>query len=141
MLYAQNIRQGKEPQTSVITLEGTRVEDWVECFYRQSEQRTARAFDLGNDQYALLTAQPDADHDWLSELTAQEVATIADTEETKCLETRRFQFRCGCTIEKLLPVIRSLKKDFADELSEQGYIEASCPRCGAAYKVTADMVK
>lgn len=141
MLYAQNIRQGKEPQTSVITLEGTRVEDWVECFYRQSEQRTARAFDLGNDQYALLTAQPDADHDWLSELTAQEVAAIADTEETKCLETRRFQFRCGCTIEKLLPVIRSLKKEFADELSEQGYIEASCPRCGAAYKVTADMVK
>ena len=37
--------------------------------------------------------------------------------------------------------MRSLKKDFADELSEQGYIEASCPRCGAAYKVTADMVK
>lgn len=141
MLYAQIIRQGKEPQTSVITLDGTRAEDWVESFYRQSEQRAARAFDLGNDRYALLTAQPDADHDWLSELTAQQVSAIPETEETKRLETRRFQFRCGCTLERLLPVIRSLKKDFADEISEQGFIEANCPRCGAKYKITAQMVQ
>ena len=34
-----------------------------------------------------------------------------------------------------------MKHDFADQLSEQGYIEASCPRCGATYRLTADMVK
>lgn len=141
MLYTQIIRRGREPQTSAISLEGSRAEDWVECFYRQSEQRAARAFDLGNDRYALLTAQPDADHDWLSELTAQQVSAIPETEETKRLETRRFQFRCGCTLERLLPVIRSLKKDFADEISEQGFIEANCPRCGAKYKITAQMVQ
>ena len=34
-----------------------------------------------------------------------------------------------------------MQKDFADLLSEQGYLEASCPRCGATYHVTADMLK
>ena len=141
MLFAQNLRTGKEPQTSVIILPGTTVVEWVEDFYRQSEQRQARAFELEGDCYALITAQPGADHDWLSELTAQDVAAIAETEDIKLLETRKFTFRCGCTLDKILPTIRTMQKDFADLLSEQGYLDASCPRCGATYHVTADMLK
>lgn len=140
MLYAQNLRTNKEPQTSVIVLPGDSVASWVEEFYRQSEQREARAFDLGSDVYALVAAQPGADYDWLTELTAGQVASIADTEETKVLETRKFTFRCGCTLDKILPTIQAMQKDFADLLSEQGYLEVSCPRCGAVYKVTPDML-
>lgn len=140
MLFAQNLRTGKEPQTSVINIAGEDVIGWVEEFYRQSEQRQARAFELEGDTYALLTAQPGADHDWLSELTAQDILEIAEKEETKLLETRKFRFRCGCTVEKILPTLRAMKQDFADLLSEQGFLEASCPRCGAKYKVTADML-
>lgn len=139
MLYAQNLRTGKEPHTSVITLPGTDAISWVEDFYRQSEQRIARAFELENDSFVLITAQPQADTDWLSELTTQYVAEIDKQEELKQLETRKFTFRCGCTAEKILPTIRAMKKDFADILSEQGYLEASCPRCGAVYKITPDM--
>ena len=124
----------------MITLPGEDVITWVEDFYRQSEQRVARAFELENDQYVLITAQPQADMDWLSELTAQDVAAIEANEELKQLETRKFTFRCGCTVEKILPTLRAMKQDFADLLSEQGYLEASCPRCGAKYKVTADML-
>lgn len=140
MLFAQNIRTGKEPHTSVITLPGENVIGWVEDFYRQSEQRVARAFELENDQYVLITAQPGADIDWLSELTLQDAAEIDTHEETKQLETRKFTFRCGCTAEKILPTLRAMKKDFADILSEQGFLEASCPRCGAKYTITADML-
>ncbi len=140
MLFAQSLVPGKEPQTSVIVLHGNSVEDWVEDFYRQSEQRQARAFELDGDGFALIAAQPDADHDWLSELTAADVAELDSKEETKVLETRRFFFRCGCTLEKILPTIRAMKHDFADLLSEQGYLEVSCPRCGAAYTVTPDML-
>ncbi len=140
MLFAQSLVPGKEPQTSVIVLHGNTVIDWVEDFYRQSEQRQARAFELEGDTYALVAAQPDADHDWLSELTAEEMKEIDSKEETKVLETRRFYFRCGCTLEKILPTIRAMKHDFADLLSEQGYLEVSCPRCGAAYTVTPDML-
>jgi hypothetical protein len=140
-LFAQNLQNNKEPQTSVITLPGGPVEDWVQDFYRQSEQRQSRAFDLGEDKFALITAQPDADHDWLQELTEDDVRAISEVEQTKLLETRKFKFSCGCTVEKILPVVRAMKHDFADLLSEQGFLEISCPRCGATYKVTPEQVQ
>ena len=140
MLFAQNLQNNKEPQTSVITLPSGPVEDWVQDFYRQSEQRQSRAFDLGEDKFALITAQPDADHDWLQELTADDVRAISEVEQTKLLETRKFKFSCGCTVEKVLPVVRAMQHDFADLLSEQGFLEINCPRCGASYKVTPDML-
>lgn len=141
MLFAQNLVPGKEPQTSVITLAADTPAAWVEEYYRQSEQRMARVFDLGQDRYALLTAQPGADHDWLEALTTEDVAALENTEQTKVLETRQFYFRCGCTIDKILPVIQAMRKDLADQLSEQGYVEISCPRCGATYRVTPEMMK
>ncbi len=140
MLFAQSLVPDREPQTSVIMLHGNTVIDWVEDFYRQSEQRQARAFELQGDTFALVTAQPDADHDWLSELTAEEMLALDSHEELKVLETRRFAFRCGCTLEKILPTIRTMKHDFADILSEQGYLEVSCPRCDAAYTITPEML-
>ncbi len=141
MLFAQNLARGKEPQTSVITLSGSSVGQWVEEYYRRSEQRLARVFDLGNDHYALITAEPGADHDWLEALTPEDVKNIDTAEQTKVLETRKFFFRCGCSVEKILPVIKAMHKDLADQLSEQGYVEIACPRCGASYRVTPDMVK
>lgn len=141
MLFAQNLVANKAPQTSAITLGKGSVESWVESYYRQSEQRMARAFDLGNDRFALLTAQPGADHDWLEALTAEDVQRIDEAEQTKLLETRKFYFRCGCTVDKILPIIRSMRHSLADQLSEQGFVEASCPRCGATYKVTPEMLE
>lgn len=141
MLFAQNLRTNKEPQTSVIILPGNTAAEWVEDFYRQSEQRQARAFEVQGDTYALITAQPGADHDWLCELSSKDVAEIEEHEELKLLETRKFTFRCGCTLEKILPTIRTMQKDFADLLSEQGFLEVSCPRCGATYHVTPDMLQ
>lgn len=140
MLYAQNMARNKEMQTSVITLAGQSALGWVEEFYRQSEQRQARAFHLGGDSYALIAAQPGADFDWLSELTCEQVAHLEETEQTKQLETRRFTFRCGCTLERILPTIRAMKRDFADIISEQGYLNVSCPRCGVDYHITAEMM-
>lgn len=141
-LFAQNVGRSREPQTSIITLgEGDSVPAWVEQYYAQSEQRHARCFRLEGDRYALLTAEPGADFDWLTELTKEDVPAIDTAEQTKLLETRKFRFRCGCTVEKVLPVIRAMKKDFADQLSEQGFLEIACPRCGATYRVTPEMCR
>lgn len=140
ILYAQNISRNKEMQTSVIPLGEGSPMDWVEDFYRQSEQRPARAFEVEGDTFALIAAQPDADFDWLSELTAGDVAQLDKTEELHLLETRRFTFRCGCSVERILPTVRAMYRDFADILAEQGYLEASCPRCGVNYRITPDML-
>lgn len=140
ILYAQVIAKNKEAQTSVIPLSGSEPAEWVEEFYRRSEQRPARAFWLGGDTYALIVAEPGADFDWLNELNTEQVLQMADTEELKQLETRRFTYRCGCTVQRLLPALRAMQRDFADILAEQGYIEASCPRCGVQYRITPEML-
>lgn len=140
ILYAQNMARNKEMQTSVIPLSAKEPIGWVEDFYRQSEQRQARAFALGGDSYALITAEPGADFDWLAELTTEQVAEIEKTEQLKLLETRRFTFRCGCTVDRILPTIRAMQKDFADILSEQGHLDVSCPRCGVHYHITPEML-
>lgn len=145
MLFTQNVRPQREAQNSVVQLKGDTPEQWVESYYQQSEQRLARAFDLGNDQYALITAQPNADHDWLDTLDTETVTTIVEEakhdEEVKLLETRRFSFRCGCTVEKILPTLKAMAADFADILKRDGQLELSCPRCGALHLVTKDDLK
>ena len=140
ILYAQNIAHNKEAQTSVILLGDGGPAAWVEEFYRQSEQRPARAFEQEGDHFALITAQPGADAAWLEGLTAQDVAHLAKQEELHELESRRFTFRCGCSAGRILPVVRAMHRDFVDILAEQGYIEVSCPRCGANYHITPDML-
>ena len=140
MLYAQNMAQGREVHTSVIPLPEGDGATWIEAFYRQSEQRTARALVGKGDTYALVVAQPGADHDWISELRAEQMEDIEKTEDVKLLETRRYTFRCGCTPERILPAIRAMHKDFADILSEQGKLDVSCPRCGVNYTITPDMI-
>ncbi len=140
MLYAQTIRDGSQPQTSVIVLHGATPEEWVENYYRQSEQRPGRCFDLGGDRFALLSAQPGADRDWLLEADAALVAGIEEREEIRLLETRRFRFHCGCTVGKILPALKAMKADLADILSEEGRVDVACPRCAALYQVTADML-
>lgn len=140
ILYAQNIAKNKEAQTSVIPLNGDTPIDWVEAYYRQSEQRPARAFELEGDRFVLITAQPGADFDWLAELTTEQVAHLSESEELHQLETRRFTFRCGCSVERILPAVRAMQKDFADILAEQGHLEVSCPRCGVSYHLTPEML-
>ena len=71
----------------------------------QSEQRPARAFRLADENFALVTAQPDCDLAWLTPLDDAAVPNIDPAEETKLLETRRFRFYCGCTLDQIVPVL------------------------------------
>lgn len=140
MLYAQNICPERETHTSVVPLSADSPAAWIEEFFRASEQRQARAFMGQGDIFYLVTAEPDADYDWLNELTVDRVAQIEEQEQAKLLETRDFTYRCGCSAERIIPVVRAMMKDFADVLSEQGKLEVSCPRCGAGYTITREMV-
>ncbi len=140
MLYAQNICRDRETHTSVVPVTSEGAAGWTEEYFRRSEQRQARAFRGQGDDFYLVVAEPDADFDWLSELTVDDVVHTEEKEETKLLETRRFTFRCGCSAEKIAPVLHAMQKDFADELSEQGQLEVSCPRCGVKYTITGEMI-
>ena len=113
---------------------------WISQFYEQSEQRPARAFRLPDENFVLIAAQPDADLEWLESLDAEQVSAISETEETTLLETRAFRFHCGCTVEKILPILGSWR-DKPDELFHgEDSIRVQCPRCAANYVITRDML-
>lgn len=130
-----------EPRMSTLEIEGRDPVEWVAQFYNQSEQRPARAFRLEDENFVLIAAQPDADLEWLHSLTAEDVGKIQQTEETNLLETRPFRFHCGCTLDRILPILGGWR-DKPDELfHDAADIKVQCPRCAASYRITRDMLK
>ena len=69
------------------------------------------------------------------------VANIDTTQETKLLETRRFRFECGCTLEKILPILGGWKNRLDELFEDADVINLQCPRCAAKYHVTRDMIR
>jgi molecular chaperone Hsp33 len=140
--YAQTTTPGTpEPRTSMLEVDGKDPLRWIAQYYDQSEQRPARAFRLDDEVFALVAAQPDCDLDWFASLDESAVATLQSHEETNVLETRKFKFLCGCTLEKILPVLGGWR-DRLDELFEDSdTIRIQCPRCAAKYRVTRDMLQ
>lgn len=140
ILYSQTSVANAEPRTSTVQLDHPSPREWMETFYTSSEQRPCRCFDLGDESYALLAAQPDADLEWLAGLEQGQVRSIREAEDCRVLESRKFRFHCGCSLEKILPVLGTWR-DRPDELFEGApEITIDCPRCGAHYPVTPDMI-
>lgn len=129
-----------EPHTSTLEVTGKDPVPWVSQFYDQSEQRPARAFRLDDENFAIVSAQPDCDMEWFHSLDEEAVAGIETTEETKVLETRRFRFHCGCTLERILPVLGGWRERLHELFEDADQITIQCPRCAAKYKVTRDMI-
>lgn len=141
LLYTQTTAPSlPEPRTSTLEVEGKDPVAWVGQYYGQSEQRPARAFRLEDEHFALVAAQPDCDLEWLEGLDADAVRAIDEREQTKLLETRRFQFECGCTLDRILPALGGWKDRPEELFGEAQQISIQCPRCAASYAVTRDML-
>jgi molecular chaperone Hsp33 len=132
--------EGARPRLSTLEIVGKDPIVWISQFYDQSEQRPARAFRLDDENFALVAAQPDCDLPWLESLDEAAVANIRETEETTLLETRKFRFHCGCTLDKILPILGGWKERLDDLFGDAEFINIQCPRCAARYRVTRDMV-
>lgn len=140
ILYSQTTVNNSEGRKSNVELDSNDPVEWVETYYTQSEQRPARAFKLEDENFVLLAAQPDADLEWLESLTKEDVEKLTEVEQTKVLETRRFRFHCGCSVERILPALQSWK-DRKDELFQgEESIQVNCPRCGAKHTITPEML-
>lgn len=140
-LYAQTtISARSEPRLSTLEVDDRDPLHWLEQYYTQSEQRPARAFRHPDETFTLIVAQPDYDEDWFTALDADAVAAIETDQETKLLETRRFRFHCGCDLQKILPVLGSWREKPEELFEGAETITIQCPRCGARYRVTRDML-
>jgi molecular chaperone Hsp33 len=95
---------------------------------------------MGDDDYAVVVAQPDCDLDWLASLDVEAVKQLEKTEEVKLLEVRKVRFFCGCDLLKILPLLASWRNRMDDLFGEQEVIQVQCPRCAAVYPVSREMV-
>ena len=89
----------------------------------------------------MVAAQPDFDEEWFAQITAEELETITDTAPHKVLETRRFRFDCGCTPEKILPVLSAWRDKPEELFGDNAAISVQCPRCAKTYIVKPEDLK
>jgi molecular chaperone Hsp33 len=132
---------GAAPNLSTLEVDGTDPVQWLAQFYNQSEQRPARAFRLEDENFALVAAQPDCDLAWLDGLDEAAVSNITVREETTLLETRRFRFHCGCSLERIIPILGGWKNRLDELFHDDDSITLQCPRCAAKYSVTRAMLQ
>ncbi len=137
-LYSQTTQAGQEPRTSTIEVPDLAPLHWIEHFYNQSEQRPGKAYRLQDDTYALVTAQPDFDEEWFEQLNAETVNTVVEKEAHKLLETRKFRFSCGCSVERILTSLGAWKEKPDELFGDQETLSLQCPRCAKKYEISRE---
>lgn len=138
LFIAQTTRPNHPTRQSMIEFAGADVLKGVETFYTTSEQRLTRFFRLPDEEFIQISAEPDCDDIWLSELQLENVLEIEQNEHLTLLETRGYQFECGCSMERLLPMINRLPQEDLDHIFEDGIAQVTCPRCAATFRTTKD---
>jgi molecular chaperone Hsp33 len=140
LFYSQTMVENRAPRTSTLEVDDKDPVHWIEQYYTQSEQRPCRCFRMPDEEFILIAAQPGYDEAWFEALDLDQVAAITAVEETKLLETRQFRFHCGCTLDRILPVLGSWRDKPEALFGSAQQITIQCPRCAARYKVTRDMI-
>ncbi|MFM7605105.1 MAG: disulfide bond chaperone, partial [Prosthecobacter sp.] len=102
LFIAQTTRPNHPTRQSMIEFHGSDIFLGVEQFYTTSEQRRTRLFRLPDEEFVQISAEPDCDEIWLSEIQLENVLEIEQNETLTLLETRGYQFECGCSMARLL---------------------------------------
>jgi len=139
LFFSQVTEEGSEARQSTIEFDEADVFRAVETYYQLSEQRPARYFRHDLEDFVMLTAQPDCDMPWFLTLDDEAIKRLDEEEELSLLEIREYRFECGCSIDRIYPIIASLPAESVDDLfSGDSTAKAQCPRCGATFKMTRD---
>lgn len=140
VLHAETAAAGLERRRSSVEFAGSEVLRAAETYYVQSEQRSARYFDMGGDTFCLLVAQPDCDFPWLESVGVEEVRGMLADDSRPPLETRRYRFACGCTPERIAGAIwPALQGELDDVFGSESHICVTCPRCGARHEIPREL--
>jgi molecular chaperone Hsp33 len=139
VFIAQTTRLGQPPRQSMVDIGTTDIFRCVEEYYSQSEQRLTRLFRHSGEDYVMVSAQPDADEAWLSSLTDDDIRVLDQHEPLALLETRTYIWECGCSVERLYPILAKLNREgLRDAFGDDEVITLQCPRCGARYRAAKE---
>jgi molecular chaperone Hsp33 len=136
-------RRGYEPpRRSVVELRETDVFRAVERYYEQSEQRPARLFQHGDEDFVMVSAHPDCDMEWFESLTDEKIRAMDQEEQMSLLEKRYYRWECGCTEQRMMAVLApSFRKSPEELFGDEASLRMSCPRCGAWYAITREAME
>lgn len=155
-VFAEGVKQGahnlfcsdvvpgpKPPRRSIVPFDGSDIFHAVEAFYAQSEQRTARLFRAGEEEFLMISAQPGCDEEWLRSLEPEAACDLAAREQLGFLEKRAFRWECGCTQQRMCEVLGNAMRgsDPGEFFGGDEMIRMSCPRCGARHKITRETME
>jgi molecular chaperone Hsp33 len=146
IFYADVVRSGptgvQPKRRSAVDFKGDDPLRAVEQLYALSEQRGARYFQLGEEEFALVCEHPDCDLPWFKALTTEQVGALEQTETVALLERRLYRWHCGCNQQRMLEVLAPvMKSDAAGLFGEEPKVEVRCPRCGARHAVTREALE
>ena len=133
-LFISMVNRGQEVgRQSMVDFETGDMLAAVEHFYTQSEQRITRFFRGEDEELVMISAEPDCDEQWLLALEQEDLLVIGEKEHLTPLETRGYIFDCGCSVERLYPLINRLTDDDIDHVFADGEATITCPRCAAIF--------
>jgi molecular chaperone Hsp33 len=142
LFYADVVSPGRPKRRSAVTFAGNDPLVAAENFYAQSEQRTARYFQLGEEEFALVTEHPDCDLSWLRGLTPSAVRNLEQTETLVLMERRICRWHCGCNHSRMMEVLGpTMRQDPRVLFGDAEKLEIRCPRCGARHAVTREAME
>jgi molecular chaperone Hsp33 len=142
-LFFADVVRGRQPKRrSAVTFDGDDPIRAVEKFYTQSEQRGARYFQLGEEEFALVSEHPDCDLAWFRGLTIEQVERLEQDETLAPMECRIFRWHCGCNQSRMMEVLApTMKHDPEALFAGDPKVEIRCPRCGARHMITREALE
>jgi molecular chaperone Hsp33 len=139
LFCADVVRERADSRRSTIGFTSREPFQIVEQFYEQSEQRPARYFRLGPEDFVMLSAQPGCDLAWFEALDEEAMHTLDQRETLSLLEQRSYRWGCGCSQERMYSVLAPMmRSDPAGLFGDGDLLRISCPRCGALHTVTRE---
>ena len=135
-------RRGAEPRRSVVNFNGAGIFAAAQAYYLVSEQRPARYFEAGEDEFAMLASHPDCDMAWFNAVEVPGVRTLARTETLARLGQRLYRWHCGCTQQKILGAVApAFRADPEGVFGDSESIRVECPRCAALHSLTREAME
>lgn len=142
LLYVETARARDPVRRSAIDFDGNDLFAAAERFYERSEQRPARLFDLGDEEFALLSAHPDCDLAWLRGVDVDAVRSLADRETLVPMERRPYRWKCGCDERRIFRILApAMRADPEDLFHGEEALRMECPRCGGLYRISREALE
>ncbi len=142
LFCADLTRERSDSRRSTIEFTGSTPFAIVEEFYARSEQRPARYFRHGPEDFVMISAQPGCDMEWFYALDDDRVRALDQVETLALLETRSYRWGCGCSQDRMLTVLGPMMRTDPGALfGDEDLLRISCPRCGALHLITREALE